>query len=289
MAILEPLAASPSLFVLLAGLLGLMVGSFLNVVIYRLPLMMERSWRAQCAELLGQTPPLEEASFNLWTPRSRCRSCAHPISAAENIPLLSYALLRGRCAHCKATISIQYPLVEALSGVLTALTAGYFGFDWSTAAALLLTWALIALAIIDYQHQLLPDDITLPLLWLGLGLALFGLFTDLRSSVIGAMAGYLSLWSLFQLFRLLTGKEGMGYGDFKLLAMLGAWQGWQNLVAIVILSSLIGSLSGLLLILLCGRDRNVPMPFGPFLAAAGWLTLLWGKSLNRLYLNWLGV
>jgi leader peptidase (prepilin peptidase)/N-methyltransferase len=289
MTILELLAASSGLFVLMAGLLGLIVGSFLNVVIYRLPIMMERSWRAQCAELLGQTPPREEVSFNLWTPHSCCQSCGHPISAAENIPLLSYALLRGRCAHCKATISIQYPLVEALSGVLTALTAGYFGFGWSAAAALLFTWALIALAIIDYQHQLLPDDITLPLLWLGLGLALFGLFTDLRSSVLGAMAGYLSLWSVFQLFRLLTGKEGMGYGDFKLLAMLGAWQGWQNLVAIVILSSLIGSLLGLLLILLCGRDRKVPMPFGPFLAIAGWLTLLWGEALNHLYLNWLGV
>jgi leader peptidase (prepilin peptidase)/N-methyltransferase len=286
MTITAYLAASPALFALVAGLFGLIVGSFLNVVIHRLPIMMERAWRAQCAELLGQTAATNEP-FNLWQPRSRCPACGHLISAAENIPLLSYALLRGRCAHCKAVISPQYPLVEALSGLLAALTAWHFGFGWPALAALLLSWALIALAVIDLKQQLLPDSITLPFLWLGLGLALFGLFTDLESSVVGAMAGYLSLWLVFQLFRLLTGKEGMGYGDFKLLAMLGAWQGWQFLLAIIILSSLVGAVSGLLLILLRGRDRNVPMPFGPFLAAAGWLTLLWGETLNHLYLDWL--
>jgi leader peptidase (prepilin peptidase)/N-methyltransferase len=288
MAILEPLAASPALFALVAGLFGLIVGSFLNVVIHRLPVMLEREWRAQCAELLGQATA-EEPLFNLWTPRSRCPVCGHVISAAENIPLLSYALLRGRCAACKTPISVQYPLVEALSGALAVLTAWQFGFGWPAAAALLLTGALIALAVIDFKQQLLPDSITLPWLWLGLGLALVGVFTDLESSVIGAMAGYLSLWSIYWLFRLLTGKEGMGYGDFKLLAMLGAWQGWQSLAAIVIVSSVVGAVLGVILILVRGRDRNIPMPFGPFLAAAGWITLLWGESLNRFYLNWLGL
>lgn len=286
--IMEALAASPALFISLICLLGLIVGSFLNVVIHRLPIMMDRSWRSQCAELLDQ-PTTEEAPYNLWAPPSRCPSCGHAISPAENIPLLSYVLLRGRCSECKAPISAQYPLIEALSGLLAAITAWKFGFGWPAAAALVLTWALTALAVIDLKHQLLPDSITLPLLWLGLAVALFGVFTDLESSVIGAMTGYLSLWSVFQVFRLLTGKEGMGYGDFKLLAALGAWQGWQYLVAIVIVSSVVGAITGFLLILFRDRDRHIPIPFGPFLAAAGWLTLLWGEALNRLYLGWLGV
>lgn len=288
MAIFETLAASPPLFILTAVLLGLIVGSFLNVVIHRLPIMMEREWRAQCAELLGQPLPNQPA-FNLWTPPSRCPSCGHTIGVSENIPVLSYILQRGRCAHCHTPISSQYPLVEVLSAVLAGVVAWHFGFGWPAAAALLLTWALLALSVIDLKHQLLPDSITLPFLWLGLGLALFGVFTDLRSAVIGAMAGYLSLWSVYQLFRLLTGKEGMGYGDFKLLALLGAWQGWQQLVGIVIISSLVGAVLGILLILIQGRDRNVPMPFGPFLAAAGWIALLWGEPLNHLYRHWMGL
>jgi leader peptidase (prepilin peptidase)/N-methyltransferase len=290
MTLLELLASSPALFAILAGLLGLIVGSFLNVVIYRLPVMMEREWRVQCAELLNQpAPDANLPVFNLWTPRSRCPHCSHLIGAAENIPLLSFILQRGRCAHCQAGISWQYPLVEAVSGLLAGLVAWKFGFGWPALAALLFTWTLLAAGIIDLKHQLLPDDLTLPLLWLGLTAALWGPFTDLPSSVIGAMAGYLSLWTVYQAFRLLTGKEGMGHGDFKLLAALGAWTGWQSLVAIVLLSSLVGAVVGLALIVFRGRDRGVPMPFGPFLAAAGWIVLLWGETINRAYLHWLGL
>lgn len=287
---LELLADSPTLFVVLAVLLGLIVGSFLNVVVYRLPLMMEREWRAQCAELLGQ--PASDAgqpALSLWGPRSRCPHCGHLITAAENIPLLSYVLQRGRCAHCGAGIGIQYPLVEASSGILAGIVAWRFGFGWPAAAALIFTWMLLAASIIDFRQQLLPDDLILPLLWLGLAAALFGLFADLPSAVVGAMAGYLSLWSVYQIFRLLTGKEGMGHGDFKLLAALGAWTGWHYLVTIVLLSSLVGAVFGLALILFRGRDRQVPMPFGPFLATAGWIALLWGEAINRAYLNWLGL
>lgn len=287
MEIIDLLAASPALFIVTAALVGLMVGSFLNVVIHRLPIMMEREWRSQCAELLNQ-PQEPTRPFNLWTPSSRCPACEHRIGAMENIPLLSYALQRGRCAHCRAPISIQYPLIEVLSGVLAAIVAWQFGFGWPALAALVLTWALIVLSGIDFRHQLLPDNITLPFLWLGLGLGLFGIFTDLESSVIGAMIGYLCLWLVYQVFRLLTGKEGMGYGDFKLLALLGAWQGWQYLSAIIIMSSLVGAVVGIGLILIRGQDRNVPLPFGPFLAIAGWITLLWGEELNRFYLHWAG-
>jgi leader peptidase (prepilin peptidase)/N-methyltransferase len=289
MALLELLAGSPVLFVILAVLLGLMVGSFLNVVIYRLPLMMEREWRTQCAELLDQPDPeSERPPLTLWGPRSQCPSCGHLIQAAENIPLLSYVLQHGRCAHCSAAIGIQYPLVEALSGILAGVVAWKLGFGWPALAALAFTWILLAASAIDFRHQLLPDNLTLPLLWLGLGVALFGLFADLPSAVIGAMAGYLSLWLVYHLFRLLTGKEGMGHGDFKLLAALGAWTGESYLITIILLSSLVGALFGLALILFRGRDRQIPMPFGPFLAAAGWIALLWGEAINRAYLNWLG-
>jgi len=289
MDLIELLASSPGLFVILAALLGLIVGSFLNVVIHRLPLMMEREWRTQCAELLEQPASgSDQPVLNLWRPRSRCPQCGHLISAVENIPLLSYALQRGRCAHCRTVISLQYPLVEAASGVLAGIVAWKFGFGWPAAAALIFTWILLAASVIDFRHQLLPDDLTLPLLWLGLGVALFGLFADLLSAVIGAMAGYLALWSVYQAFRLLTGKEGMGFGDFKLLAALGAWTGWQYLITIVILSSLVGAVFGLTLILFRRRDRQIPMPFGPFLAAAGWIVLLWGELINQAYLRWLG-
>jgi leader peptidase (prepilin peptidase)/N-methyltransferase len=206
----------------------------------------------------------------------------------ENIPLFSYARQRGRCAHCQGAISLQYPLVEAASGLLAGVVAWQFGFGWPAAAALIFTWTLLAASVIDFRHQLLPDDLTLPLLWLGLGVALFGLFADLPSAVIGAMAGYLALWLVYQGFRLLTGKEGMGFGDFKLLAALGAWTGWQYLITIVILSSLVGALVGLALIVLRQRDRSIPMPFGPFLATAGWIALLWGEPIQQTYLRWLG-
>lgn len=287
MALLELLAGSPALFVILTTLFGLMIGSFLNVVIYRLPLMMQREWRAQCAELLDQAIPDDTPRLSLWGPRSQCPHCHHLIGATENIPLLSYIRQRGRCAHCGVAIGAQYPLVEAASGLLAGVVAWKFGFGWPVLAVLLFTWTLLAASIIDLHHQLLPDDLTLPLLWLGLLAALFGLGTDLRSAVIGAMAGYLSLWLVYQGFRLLTGKEGMGHGDFKLLAALGAWTGWQYLVTIVLLSSLVGAICGLALILLRGRARGAPLPFGPFLAAAGWIALLWGETINHAYLRWL--
>ncbi len=288
MALLELLAGSPALFVILTTLFGLMIGSFLNVVIYRLPLMMQREWRAQCAELLDQAIPDDTPRLSLWGPRSQCPHCHHLIGATENIPLLSYIRQRGRCAHCGVAIGAQYPLVEAASGLLAGVVAWKFGFGWPVLAVLLFTWTLLAASVIDLHHQLLPDDLTLPLLWLGLLAALFGLGTDLRSAVIGAMAGYLSLWLVYQGFRLLTGKEGMGHGDFKLLAALGAWTGWQYLVTIVLLSSLVGAICGLALILLRGRARGAPLPFGPFLAAAGWIALLWGETINHAYLRWLG-
>lgn len=281
-------------FVIATLILGLLVGSFLNVVIHRLPIMMERAWREQCQEMLGtftDVPPdaKSEESFNLITPRSRCPDCGHHISAIENIPILSYLWLRGRCRNCCKPISPRYPLVELSTSLLSGITAWHFGFGWAAGAALLLTWALIALTLIDYDHQLLPDDITLPFLWVGLLLSLFGLFTDSTSSIVGAVAGYLSLWSVYILFKWVTGKEGMGYGDFKLLAMLGAWIGWQGLPVIIILSSVVGAAVGLGLIFFRGRDRNIPIPFGPYLATAGWLALLWGHDITHRYMTFLGL
>jgi leader peptidase (prepilin peptidase) / N-methyltransferase len=282
--------AYPVAWPVFAALLGLVVGSFLNVVILRLPVMLDRQWRAQCAELLGTPDPHPVGKpYNLAVPPSACPSCGHAIAAWENIPVLSYLLLRGRCSECGVTISPRYPAVEAATAVLSAAVAWHFGFGWEAGAALLLTWVLIALSVIDFDHQILPDIITLPFLWVGLLLSLFGLYTDAHSSIIGALAGYLSLWGVYQLFRLLTGKEGMGYGDFKLLALLGAWMGWQALPLVLILSSLVGAVVGLSLILLRGRDRNHPIPFGPYLAAAGWITLLWGDRIAGAYLEWSGL
>ena len=274
----------PVVLVLAAGVLGLCVGSFLNVVIHRLPQMMEREWQAQCAELRGEPPP-EAAPFNLLLPRSRCPQCGQGIGVLDNIPLLSYfILLRGRCRQCQTPISLRYPLVEALTGVLSAAVVWYFGVGWLALGALCLTWALVALALIDLDTHLLPDSITLPLLWLGLLFNLTGQFTDLGSAVVGAMAGYLALWSVFWLFKLVTGKEGMGYGDFKLLAALGAWLGWQMLPAIILLSSVVGAAVGIALIVLARHGRNVPIPFGPYLAAAGLLALFYGQELTQTYL-----
>ena len=270
--------------------LGLMVGSFLNVVIYRLPVMMEREWKAQAREFTGEVDDAgEEAPFSLSRPASRCPSCSHKIRFYENIPVLSYLVLRGKCSSCKAAISLRYPLIELLTGILSVVVAWHFGFGWQTAAALLLTWALIALSMIDIDHQLLPDAITLPFLWLGLLLSLFPVFADIRDSLIGAIAGYLSLWTVYQLFKLVTGKEGMGYGDFKLLALLGAWMGWQALPMIVLLSSAVGAVLGGAMILIQGRDRAQPIPFGPYLAIAGWIALLWGEQITHAYLRWSGV
>ena len=282
------LEQNPAFFIGSVFVLGLMVGSFLNVVIHRLPLMMERDWQAQYQEYLGESPA-EDAPLNLAQPASRCPHCNHKIRFYENIPLLSYLWLRGKCSSCQTSISARYPLVELLTGVLSAVIAWHFGFGLQAGAALLLTWALLALSMIDVDHQLLPDSITLPLLWLGLTLSLFPVFTDMRSSLIGAIAGYLSLWTVYQLFKLLTGKEGMGFGDFKLLAALGAWMGWQALPVIVILSSAVGALLGGAMIAIQGRDRAQPIPFGPYLAIAGWIALLWGDRISDAYLRWSGI
>ena len=276
--------ADPAVFALAAGLLGLMVGSFLNVVIHRLPIMMERDWAVQCAELKGEAAPAFEP-LSLARPRSRCPHCGHSITALENIPLVSWLLLRGRCKGCAAPISLRYPLIEALTGLLFALAAWHFGFTAAGLGALVFVAALLALTAIDFDTQLLPDDITLPLLWIGLALNAFNVYTDLKSAVIGAMAGYLSLWGVYWLFKLFTGKEGMGYGDFKLLAALGAWLGWQMLPLTILLSSLVGAVVGISLMTFARHGRNVPIPFGPYLAAAGAIALVWGKPLTRAYLG----
>ncbi|WP_265946747.1 prepilin peptidase [Dechloromonas sp. A34] len=268
----------------MAGLLGLCVGSFLNVVIHRLPKMMEQEWHAQCADLRGETVPAA-APLSLARPRSRCPSCGHQITALENIPVISYLLLKGRCSGCGTSISLRYPLIEIATGLLSAYTAWHFGPSTQAVGALLLVWSLIALAVIDLDTQLLPDAITLPLLWLGLGFNLFSTYSDLPTAVIGAMAGYLALWSVFWLFKLATGKEGMGYGDFKLLAALGAWLGWQMLPAIILLSSIVGAAVGITLIVTARHGRNVPIPFGPYLAAAGIIALFWGQQITRSYLG----
>jgi len=282
---MEFFVAFPAAFVAAAVILGLLVGSFLNVVIHRLPKMMERDWQAQCAELRGETVPEESNAENLWRPRSRCPHCGHQITALENIPVLSYLWLRGRCSGCKAGISLRYPAVELLTAVLSGIAAWKFGPGVPALGAIGLIWALIALAFIDADTQLLPDDITLPLLWLGLLLNLFGTYTSLHDAVIGAMAGYLALWSVYWLFKLATGKEGMGYGDFKLLAALGAWLGWQMLPVIILLSSVVGAVLGIALMVLARHGRGQPMPFGPYLAGAGVLALFVGHEINTTYLG----
>lgn len=270
--------------------LGLIVGSFLNVVIHRLPKMMEAEWRTQCNDFLfpDQAPPEANAQapkYNLVVPRSACPSCGHRITAIENIPILSYLFLGGKCRACKARISIRYPIVEALTGVLSWVVAAHFGVTWAALFALFLVWSLVALAFIDADTTLLPDDITLPLLWLGLLVNCVSLFTPLHSAVIGAAAGYLVLWLVFWGFKLATGKEGMGYGDFKLLAALGAWMGWQLLPVIILLSAAVGALIGIAGILFLGRERGAKLPFGPYLAAAGFIALIWGRQLTEWYLG----
>jgi leader peptidase (prepilin peptidase) / N-methyltransferase len=276
-----------------ALLFGLLVGSFLNVVVHRLPLMMRRDWRAQCAEEMAQpAPALPEGRFDLVAPRSRCPACRRQIRALENIPLVSWLALKGRCAGCSARISPRYPAVELLTGLLFAATAWLLPWPAQALAGIGLTGALIALSFIDIDEQLLPDSITLPLLWAGL---LFNLlagdqaFVSIEEAVIGAVAGYLSLWTVYQGFKLVTGREGMGYGDFKLLAALGAWLGWQMLPLVILLSALVGAIIGIAMILLLGRDRQVPIPFGPYLAAAGWIALVWGPALTGAWLNYAGM
>ena len=285
MMLIDYLASHVLAFVLSAALLGLLVGSFLNVVIYRLPIMMQREWRAQALEYLDCPPEQISERFNLLLPSSRCPHCDHQIRAWENIPLVSWLALRGKCSSCRAPISSRYPLVELACGLLSGYVAWHFGFTWEAGAMLLLTWGLVAMSMIDIDHQLLPDSLVLPLLWLGLILSNFGLFVSLESALWGVVAGYLSLWSVYWLFKLVTGKEGMGYGDFKLLAMLGAWGGWQVLPLTILLSSVVGAVLGTILLRVQRAESSTPIPFGPYLAIAGWIALLWGDRITESYLQ----
>jgi len=275
-------------FVSMALVLGVIVGSFLNVLVWRLPKMLEREWRAQAHEVLGLPAEPAGPTYNLMLPHSCCPHCNHPIRPWENIPLLSYLLLKGRCAHCRGAISARYPLTELASGLLCALVAWHFGFGWQAAALMLLSCGLLAMSLIDADHQLLPDVLVLPLLWLGLIVNSFGLFTTLPDAMWGAVIGYLSLWSVFWLFKLATGKDGMGHGDFKLLALLGAWGGWQILPMTLLMSSLVGVFCGLILMRMRKAQASTPMPFGPYLAIAGWIALLWGGQITDFYLQSVG-
>lgn len=282
-----------------------MVGSFLNVVIYRLPIMLKQEWQYDCTSFLSELSEqaavpeeteiqvsgrieknIEQQKFNLSVPRSRCPSCGHKITALENIPVFSWLFLKGHCSACHNKISMRYPFIELSTALLSVLVAHTYGVQWFTLAALILSWSMIALAMIDFDTQLLPDNITLPMMWLGVLISLFSISSiSLENSIIGLMLGYLSLWSVYQLFKLITGKEGMGYGDFKLLALLGAWLGWQSLPLILLLSAVVGSIVGLSLILFLGRDKNIPIPFGPYLAAAGFISLIWGEPITQSYFS----
>ena len=290
----ELFTQSAPIFIAVVFAFALIIGSFLNVVIHRLPIMMEREWREQCDELC-KTPPeveLPEDRFDLVVPRSRCPSCGQPINAWQNIPVISYLLLGGRCANCKESISARYPIVEMLTAVLAAACAWRFGASLEALMAIGLTLALVPISLIDLDTQLIPDAIVLPLMWLGLLLSLLHpvagsevLFISPTEAIVGAAAGYLSLWSVYQLFRLVTGKEGMGYGDFKLLAALGAWLGWQHLPMIILMSAVVGAIVGLGLMAFRNHERSVPIPFGPYLAAAGWITMMWGEPIRNFYLD----
>jgi leader peptidase (prepilin peptidase)/N-methyltransferase len=304
---IELLQTSPAVLITVVIVLGLLVGSFLNVVIHRMPKVLVREWRSQSVDIMSEwaqeadAPPTVRAAgnslaelrtslataprYNLVVPRSACPKCQHKITALENVPVLSWLWLRGRCAGCQTPIGVRYPVVEAITGLLSGYVAWRFGFTLATLGALIFCWALIAGTFVDFDTQLLPDDITLPLLWLGLLFNLGSIFTPLPSAVIGTIAGYLSLWSVYWVFKYATGKEGMGYGDFKLLAAIGAWLGWKMLPAVILLSSLVGAVIGILLIWLAKHGRHVPIPFGPYLAAAGIIALFWGDAINRAYLQ----
>jgi leader peptidase (prepilin peptidase)/N-methyltransferase len=288
---LDMLADLPLIFVAVAFAFALVLGSFINVVIYRLPIMMELEWRAQCRELEETpAPELPKGRFNLIVPRSRCPSCGANITPWQNIPVLSYLMLGGRCASCKKDISARYPAIELVTAMLVAVVAWRFGATWQGLMGIVLTLLLVPITMIDFDRYLIPDSIVYPLLWIGLAMSLWHpqagadvLFIPTRDAIIGAIAGYLSLWSFYWLFKLATGKEGMGYGDFKLLATLGAWLGYQSLFTIIIMSAVVGAVFGIALIVLRGRDHRVPMPFGPFLAGAGWITMLWGDLIKPLF------
>ena len=295
MAIIDPLSASPPILVSICVVLGLLIGSFLNVIVYRLPIVMERDWKQQCYDYLeieNAEPHTHLTSekfevFNLWKPDSHCLECNHEIRVWENIPVLSFVLLGGKCSKCKMSISVRYPSVEVVTGILSGLVAYTFGATWLTLAVLILTWSLVVLTLIDFEHQLLPDVITLPLLWLGLLVNTldFGFGVSLEEAVIGAIAGYSILWAIYWVFKLSTGKEGMGYGDFKLLSALGAWMGWKSLLLIIGLSSIVCAILGLIMILAKRSDKSMPIPFGPFLAGAGFIMLIWGPQISSFYSN----
>lgn len=282
------LEQSTLLLLSFTGILGLLIGSFLNVVIYRLPIMLQRGWRSECLTFLEQEDSNKSTDkpFNLSAPKSHCPSCNHRVRAIDNIPVISYLILKGRCRDCNASISCRYPIVEVVTGILSLIIANKFGFSLQTAAALIFVWSLITLTMIDFDTQLLPDNITLPLIWLGLFISLFHVFIDSGTAIIGALAGYLSLWSVYWMFKLVTGKEGMGHGDFKLLAAIGALLGWQMLPLVIMLSAFVGATLGLLLIVIKGHDKNIPIPFGPYLSAAGFIALVWGESINQYYVQY---
>jgi leader peptidase (prepilin peptidase)/N-methyltransferase len=288
MPLIDPSAFSTLALVVCALLLGLIIGSFLNVLIHRLPIMLSRDWTTQSQEMLGLPPEPKGATYNLLLPHSECPHCAHKIRAWENIPVVSYLMLGGKCANCRAKISLRYPLVELATGVLSAFVVYHFGLGWQAGAFLVLTWGLLAMSLIDADHQLLPDVLVLPLLWLGLIVNGQGLFTNLYDALWGAVAGYLSLWLVYWVFKLITGKEGMGYGDFKLLAMLGAWGGWQILPLTILLSSLVGAVLGVLMLRMRNAQTSTPIPFGPYLAIAGWIALLWGDQITTSYMQFAG-
>lgn len=280
----------PVVFTVVAVLFGLIIGSFINVVAYRLPIMLERQWRSQCLELLEQEPEEDlDGTYNLVVPESRCPSCDTPIKPWHNIPIFGWLFLRGRCSHCSTEISLYYPLVELAGGVLSGIVAWQIGPGIEAVIVMAFTWTLLALAVIDLREQLLPDAITLPLLWAGLIVSLFGFFVEVHSAVIGAVAGYLTLWIVYWVFRLLTGKEGLGYGDFKLFAAFGAWMGWQALPVIIVMSSMVGAVVGVTLMLVNSNGWGQRLPFGPFLAGAAWLTLLWGDELLHAYYSLFGI
>ncbi len=280
------IASNTKLLLLYSFIIGAFIGSFLNVVIHRIPIMLERQWKSECQELLSPDKEiLSQGKYNLCVPRSHCPSCDHQVKAIENIPIISYLFLKGKCSNCGIKISPQYPFVELLTAILTTIVVWKFGFSWQAFGGILFTWSLIALSGIDIKTHLLPDNLTLPLLWLGIIFNTFTIYIDLTSSVLGAIFGYLALWSVFHLFKLITGKEGMGYGDFKLLAALGAWLGWQSLPLIILLSSAVGAIIGIMMIVTKLQERSQPIPFGPYLAIAGWIAMLYGNQLIALYLD----
>jgi len=290
----ELMSESATVFIIVVFAFTLLIGSFLNVVIHRLPIMMEREWREQADEL-ANTPSeeeLPEGRFDLVMPRSRCPSCGALITTWQNIPVISYLFLKGRCRGCKTPISVRYPLVELMTATLAAIAAWHFGAGWEAIMAIALTLALVAIAMIDADTQLIPDSIVLPLMWLGLAMSLFHpvpgastLFISPSDAIVGAIAGYLTLWSIFWLFKLVTGKDGMGYGDFKLLGALGAWLGWQDLPMIIMMSAVVGAVINITMIVARGKDRSIPIPFGPYLAAAGWITMVWGENIKNTYID----